>query len=460
MALSKLHGLIAERKARVVVMGQGYVGLPLALCVAKSGFETCGYDVDPHKITQLRQGKSYITDVSDAEVAECLETGNFLPTLDPSVLAEADVVAVCVPTPLSKSKDPDMSYIHDAVSKIKEYAHPGMLLILESTTYPGTTDEICDQLSSPTFIHGKDFFACFSPERVDPGNPIFQTQNTPKVIGGTTDEGSQLGEAFYSHIMSEVVPVSSARVAEMVKLLENTFRAVNIGLVNELALMSERMNIDIWEVIRAASTKPFGFMPFYPGPGIGGHCIPLDPHYLAWKARSFDFHNKFIELASDINGNMPRHVVQRAAEALNDVSKSIRGSRVLILGIAYKKNIADYRESPGLEVMRLIDRAGADVMYHDPFVPAFDDMSKPYSSVELTDSLLKSIDLVIITTNHDGVDYERVAKSAPRILDTRNVLSTFAGDHIQRLGYRRSDSDEPEAPAMAVVEFPAVQVGS
>lgn len=447
----KLRELITSRKATVAVIGQGYVGLPLSLCIASSGFRVFGLDVDPTKVRRLQNGESYITDVSSKSVLEALESGNYHPSLDFHLLDQCDVAIVCVPTPLSKSKDPDMSFIYDAISKMKEFGREGRLIILESTTYPGTTEEIANELSASCGQVGKDFFACFSPERVDPGNATYHTQNTPKVIGGVTDACAEMGELFYQQVMEQVVRVTSARVAEMVKLLENTFRAVNIALVNEMALMSERMEIDIWEVIRAASTKPFGFMPFYPGPGIGGHCIPLDPHYLAWKARSFDFYNKFIELAADINGNMPRHVVTRVAECLNERAKPLKNSKICVLGVAYKKDISDWRESPGAEVIKLLLAAGADVCYSDPYVPTIELGEQKMSSIELTADALKSMDIAILITNHTDFDMELIAQHAPLIFDTRNAFGTVKRESVEKLGTPLTKAKCAEGIAVANV---------
>ncbi len=432
---SPLKEKIDSKKAAVSVIGLGYVGLPLALNVARAGFKVYGIDVDSKKISGLLNGRSHIIDVTDAEVADAVASGRFIPTGDFDQLSGSDVVIICVPTPLRKSKDPDVSYILSAVEEIKRRLHPHMLVILESTTYPGTSDElIAAEFEKAGFTVGGDVHVCFSPERVDPGNKVYKTENTPKVIGGVTPACTELGVAFYSHVISEVVPVSSARVAETVKLLENTFRSVNIALVNELALMCERMDIDIWEVIDAAATKPFGFMPFYPGPGIGGHCIPLDPMYLSWKAKSFGFHNKFIELASDINGNMPRHVVTKVAEALNLEGKPVRGAKILILGMAYKKDISDVRESPSLELYKLLELQGAEVVYHDPYVKPFAEGPVQYRSVPLTAATLGEYDCVVLSTNHSCFDYDMIARHARLIVDTRNAFKGNSAPHIIRLG--------------------------
>lgn len=426
---------VAARRATVAVIGQGYVGLPLAMAVAAAGFTVHGVDVDPDRVRRLAAGDSYVLDVSGEELRSALASGRYRPTVDYDVLAVSDVAIICVPTPLRKSKDPDMSYILSAVERVKAHLHRDMLIILESTTYPGTTDElIASEVEKAGFQVGKQVFVCFSPERVDPGNTVFKTTNTPKVIGGVTPACTDLGALFYGQVMERVVPVGSARVAEMVKLLENTFRAVNIGLVNELALMCERMDIDIWEVVDAAATKPFGFMPFYPGPGIGGHCIPLDPMYLSWKAKTYDFYNKFIELAGDINGNMPRHVVAKVAEALNLEGKPLRGSRILILGMAYKRDIDDVRESPSLEIYRLLRLQGALVEFHDPHVPAVREGEESIEGVPLTSYGLAEYDCVVLATNHSAFDYPWIAAHARLVLDTRNAFKGVNAPHVLKLG--------------------------
>lgn len=446
-----LREKIQTRNASVSVIGLGYVGLPLAVSIVEAGFTVHGIDVNEKTVQGLLDGKSHIKDVSDGEVQEALSSGRFSPTCNFEVLACSDVVVICVPTPLRKSKDPDVSYILDAVGEIKQRLHPGMLVILESTTYPGTSDElIAAEFEKSGFRVGQDVFVCFSPERVDPGNQVYQTKNTPKVIGGVTPESGQLGALFYSQVVERVVPVSSARVAETVKLLENTFRSVNIALVNEMAMMCERMDIDVWEVIDAAATKPFGFMPFYPGPGIGGHCIPLDPMYLSWKAKSYGFYSKFIELASDINGNMPRHVVMKVAEALNLDGKAVRGSKILILGMAYKKNIGDVRESPGLELYRLLEELGAVVQYHDPYVQAFTDGPTKYVGVALSPDSLRSYDCVVVVTQHSCLPYEMVLRNAQLIVDTRNAFKRDPADKIIRLGTQTQRAVKPSPVSMWV----------
>lgn len=444
-----LRDKIGNKSAQVSVIGLGYVGLPLAVSIANAGFAVHGIDVNREKIRGLSSGRSHILDVSDQEIQGVLKSGRLLPTDDFAVLTDSDVVVICVPTPLRKSKDPDVSYILSAVGEIKQRLHSDMLVILESTTYPGTSNElIATEFERSGFTVGADVFVCFSPERVDPGNQKYDTRNTPKVIGGVTPVCGELGALFYSRVVERVVPVSSARVAETVKLLENTFRSVNIALVNEMALMCERMDIDIWEVIDAASTKPFGFMPFYPGPGIGGHCIPLDPMYLSWKAKSYGFHNKFIELASDINGNMPRHVAAKVAEALNSRGKAVLGTRILILGMAYKKDVSDTRESPSVELYRLLQIQGAEVDFHDPHVESFAEGEVTYQGVPLTPVSLADYDCVVLSTDHTDLDYAAIAQHANLVVDTRNAFRGDESPHIVRLG----------APIRSAGRIPATRV--
>ncbi len=360
---------IRARDARLSVIGLGYVGLPLVVEFARAGFNAVGVDIDADKVAAINRGDSYIKDVSNESLQEALERGNLSATTDFGALADVDTVNICVPTPLRKTRDPDISYIVSAVEKIRDHLHDQMLIILESTTYPGTTEEvILPMLQSDSFEVGKDFYLGFSPERVDPGNESFGTYNIPKVVGGVTAACTEVAKELYSSTLSTIVPVSSSRVAETVKLLENTFRSVNIGLVNEIALMCNKMGIDVWEVIDAAATKPFGFMPFYPGPGLGGHCIPIDPFYLSWKAKLAGFEARFIELAGQINGEMPAYVVEKITAALNEQEKSVNGSTILVLGVSYKANIDDIRESPALDIIELLHRKGAKVVYHDPFV--------------------------------------------------------------------------------------------
>jgi len=432
----ELRRRIETRTARVGVVGLGYVGLPLAVELATAGFETVGLDLDPRKIAAINAGESYIPDVPTSDVHSLVASGKLRATTDYRTVADLDTVNICVPTPLRKTKDPDMSFVVSAVEAIAEHLHPGMLVILESTTYPGTTEELVQPLLERTgLVAGVDFFLAFSPERVDPGNATFQTRNVPKVVGGTTPECGALAGALYATAIETIVPVSSPRVAEMVKLLENTFRAVNIGLVNELALMCRDLHINVWEVIDAAKTKPFGFMPFYPGPGLGGHCIPIDPFYLSWKARQFGFESRFIELAGHINGGMPRYVVDRVGEALNSVAKPIKGSKVHLFGMAYKSDVTDYRESPAIDVADLLERRGAVVTYSDHFVPSMpaEHGHKPRTEVPFDKALADGFDIAVITTAHKTFDYDTLVAKSPLILDTRNALKGRPGSHIFRL---------------------------
>jgi UDP-N-acetyl-D-glucosamine dehydrogenase len=426
---------IRRRSASICVLGLGYVGLPLAIEIAASGFTVMGIDANSERVEALRQGSSYVHDVKTALLVEALNTGRFKVTDDITRLSKADAVSICVPTPLRKTKDPDLRYVAKAASDVSQYIKPGCLVVLESTTYPGTTEEIIGgAVTDRGFSIGKDVFVAFSPERVDPGNPVFRTKNTPKVIGGITPVCGQIAAALYECFIDEVVVVSSARVAETVKLLENTFRSVNIGLVNEMSMMCDRMGIDIWEVIAAASSKPFGFMPFYPGPGIGGHCIPLDPQYLSWKAKTFDFYNRFIELASDVNGNMPRYAVSRIAEALNTVGKALSASRILVLGAAYKRDINDTRESPSIEIMNLLTRSGAIVDYNDPYVPTIAAINGIKASVSIDPSSIAQYDCVVVGTDHSCYDMNMVCNSAQLVFDTRNSTKGSGGDHVVVLG--------------------------
>ena len=423
-----------RRTAPLAVIGQGYVGLPLAVEFAKVGFPVYGIDLDERKIARLKRGESYIQDVPSRELAPLVKKGLLKPTTDFSVLRRAAVASICVPTPLSKTKDPDMSFVVSASEQVAKYLHKDMAVILESTTYPGTTDELLLPMMEKTGLKvGKDFFLAFSPERVDPGNPVFQTKNTPKVIGGITPRCTKVVCELYRHVFERIVPVSSTRVAEMVKLLENTFRSVNIGLVNETALLCERLGIDVWEVIDGAATKPFGFMPFYPGPGLGGHCIPIDPFYLSWKARGHGFQARFIELAGEINASMPRHVARRVIQALNTVKKGVNGSRVLVLGIAYKPDIDDVRESPALDVIELLHEMGAKVEYADPLVPSIDYDGTRMRRVPLTPARLRAADCVVVTANHKAFDYDAIFRHARLIVDTRNAFKGRKGKKIVRL---------------------------
>jgi UDP-N-acetyl-D-glucosamine dehydrogenase len=423
--------LITDKKARVGVIGLGYVGLPLVVEYAASGFEGIGFEVDETKADKINQGDSYIGDVPSGRVKELVSQKKLSATVNFDRLADCDAIIICVPTPLRKTKEPDVSYILAAAEEIKKRLRRGHLVILESTTYPGTTDEVLLPMFEETGLKlDEDFLLAFSPERVDPGNPHFLTHNIPKVVGGVTDDSTEVAAHLYSQIVRDVHSVTSARVAEAAKLLENTFRAVNIGMANEMARLCYALNIDTWEVIRAAATKPFGFMAFYPGPGIGGHCIPLDPHYLSWKARQHGFDSRFISLAEEVNSRMPEHVVQLVSDGLNDERKAMKGSRVLLLGVAYKKDIDDVRESPALSIIDRLRAKGADVRYHDPFVKEvrFDDAhtegsGESLESVPLTDEELRSSDCVIIVTDHSEIDYGRVCSLTPLIVDTRNALN-------------------------------------
>jgi UDP-N-acetyl-D-glucosamine dehydrogenase len=427
---------IRSREARVGVIGLGYVGLPLVVELARAGFRAVGFDVVEDKVKRVNDGDSYIEDVPSAMLGEVVAAGHLAATTDFGELSRCDTVNICVPTPLRKTRDPDISYIVSAVEEIAKYKHAAMLVVLESTTYPGTTEEvILPMLEDERFRVGEDFFLAFSPERVDPGNPRFNTKNIPKVVGGVTPRCTEVASTLYSCALSTVVPVSSARVAETVKLLENTFRSVNIGLVNEIALMCNKMDIDVWEVIRAAATKPFGFMPFYPGPGLGGHCIPIDPFYLSWKAKLSGFEARFIELAGQINGAMPEYVVGRVAEALNRRRKPLNGSRVMVVGVSYKANIDDVRESPALDVIRLLRRHGAEVVYHDRRANAADPelVRANVPAVELTPETIAASDCAVIVTGHDGVDYGMLLEHIPVVVDTRNVYNGVQSDKIVRL---------------------------
>lgn len=424
---------IETKTARVGIVGLGYVGLPLATEFAKAGFTVTGIDVQEAKVAGLNRGQSHVQDVPSAEVAHLLSQKRFRATTDFSVVRELDTINICVPTPLRKTKDPDMSFIVSAVEEIAKFFHPGLLIILESTTYPGTTDELLlTTFEKLGYKAGEDFFLCFSPERVDPGNPVYQTYNTPKVVGGITPACTEMGALFFSQALQKVVPVANTRVAEMVKLLENTFRMINIGLVNEMALMCDGMGINVWEVIEAAATKPFGFMPFYPGPGLGGHCIPIDPFYLSWKTKQSGIEARFIDLAGYINGNMPHFVVDKIQSALNQHRKPVNGSRIHVAGVAYKRNIDDLRESPALDVILLLKKRGAVVSYSDPFVPHLKLDGAALDSQPLLDSAAKA-DCVVIITDHSNFDYQGLLASAPLIVDTRNAMKAFKSDKIVRL---------------------------
>jgi UDP-N-acetyl-D-glucosamine dehydrogenase len=432
-AAETLRERIVSRTARVGVVGLGYVGLPLALEFAKVGFSVTGIDVQEEKVARLNWGDSYIQDVPSPLLAEMIEDNRFSATSDFSVIADLDTINIAVPTPLRKTKDPDMSYVVAACQQVAEHMTPGKLVILESTTYPGTTDElVLPMLERSGLKVGEDFFLCFSPERIDPGNPTYHTRNIPKVVGGITPACTEMGRLFYAQALEKVVPVSSTSVAEMVKLLENTFRMINIGLVNELAMMCDRMGINIWEVIDAAATKPFGYMPFYPGPGLGGHCIPIDPFYLSWKSKQAGIEARFIELAGYINGQMPHFVVDKVQNALNEAGKPLKGSHVHVLGVAYKRDIDDVRESPALDMMLLMERKGAQVTYSDPYVPTLRLCDRDLHSCDEL-ALSAKADCVLVATDHTSFDYRGILEQSNLIVDARNVFKNQVSAKIVRL---------------------------
>jgi len=413
---------IKNRDAKIGVIGLGYVGLPLAVEFGEVGFTVYGYDISKRKVSLINAGKSDIDDVPDEAVAKLVIAGKLIATDDYKKMKKVDTMSICVPTPLSKTKDPDVSYILSAVEMIKKVLHKEMLIILESTTYPGTTEDmILPLLQDSGFKVGRDFYLAFSPERVDPGNEKFMTGNTPRVVGGITPRCTKVAKLFYEQIINTAVPMSSTKAAEMVKLLENTFRSVNIGLVNEVAVMCDRLGLNVWEIIDAAATKPFGFMPFYPGPGLGGHCIPIDPHYLSWKLKSLNYYARFIELAGDINSSMPEYVVRRIVRLLNTGGRAVKGSKILILGVAYKKDIKDMRESPALDVIKLLEKEGAKLYYNDPFVPEIRWNKDIHRSSRLTAALVKRADLVVILTDHTQYNYQKIVDNAKLIFDTRNA---------------------------------------
>jgi UDP-N-acetyl-D-glucosamine dehydrogenase len=434
--VQELHDKIESHQAHVGIVGLGYVGLPLAVEFAQAGFSVTGIDIDPSKVDAINRGESYIQDISTAVLKPLVKAGKIRATTDFGIVATLDTINICVPTPLRKTKDPDMSYIVNACQEIAKYFRAGTLMILESTTYPGTTDELMlPMFERPDLKVGEHFFLCFSPERVDPGNPKYQTKNIPKVVGGITPNCTALGALFYKQALETVVPVGSTRVAEMVKLLENTFRMINIGLVNEIALMCDRIDINVWEVIDAAATKPFGFMPFYPGPGLGGHCIPIDPFYLSWKTKQAGIEARFIELAGYINGQMPHFVVDKIQNALNEHMKPLKGSRVHVLGVAYKRDIDDVRESPALDIIQLLGRRGATVTYSDPFVPKLRADGFLSHSMEAVDpeQAAAEADCVVIVTDHKSFNYPRIVELAKLVVDTRNALKGTTSDKIVRL---------------------------
>jgi UDP-N-acetyl-D-glucosamine dehydrogenase len=420
----ELISKLRDRRARVSILGMGYVGLPLAVVFAEAGFDVTGIDPVESKVETINRGMSHVQDVSSAQVARLVESGQLRATTDFSSLEHSDAVSICVPTPLRKTGDPDLSFILDATAELAKFVHPGMIIVLESTTYPGTTREILlPQLGAARGLKaGQDYFLAFSPERVDPGRKDWTTLNTPKVVGGITQDCSEVATTWYAQALETVVTVSSSEVAEMAKLLENTFRMINIGMVNEMAIMCDRLGVDVWEVIEAAGTKPFGFMKFTPGPGLGGHCIPIDPLYLSWKLRGLQYTARFIELASEINTNMPRYVVGKVQDALNEQAKPLKGSRVLVLGVAYKPDIDDLRESPALDVIGLLEQKGALISYHDPYIAQVDHDDWRLESVDDLMAAVASSDCVVIITNHSQYDYPAILESASLIVDTRNAL--------------------------------------
>jgi UDP-N-acetyl-D-glucosamine dehydrogenase len=427
-----LEEKIRSRTARVGIVGLGYVGLPLAVEFAHAGFSVTGIDLSEQKTRSVNTGQSYIGDIATPALAKLVEAGKLRATTDFSIVSELDTINICVPTPLRKTKDPDMSYIVSACEEIAKYIHPGTLIILESTTYPGTTEElVLPMLTASGLKVGEDFFVCFSPERVDPGNPKYQTKNIPKVVGGITAACTEVGRLFYAQALETVVPVSSTQVAEMVKLLENTFRMINIGLVNEMAMMCDRIGINVWEVIDAAATKPFGFMPFYPGPGLGGHCIPIDPFYLSWKTKQAGIEARFIELAGYINGQMPHFVVDKVQNALNDAGKPVKGSHIHIMGVAYKRDIDDMRESPALDIALLLQKRGGNITYSDPHVPQL--RLEGLHLDAQPETTAANADCVVIITDHTAFDYKGLAQNAKLIVDTRNALRGVKAANIVRL---------------------------
>ncbi len=425
--MNNFLGKIENKDAFVGIIGMGYVGLPLAVEFGKKGFKVLGIDTMEDRVAHLNRGESHIEDVPSGELKPLTEEGLFEATTDYGRIADVDAVIICVPTPLRKTRDPDMSYIVAAMDNVVENFKPRKLIILESTTYPGTTEEILfPKLQNAGFKLGDDFLLAFSPERVDPGNEKYQIHNTPKVVGGITDNCRKAACMLYSKIVEKVIPMSSPSAAEMVKLLENTFRSVNIGLVNEFSIICDRLGLNVWEVINAASSKPFGFMPFYPGPGLGGHCIPIDPHYLSWKLKTMNYNARFIELAHEINSYMPQHVIYKIYDVLNESGVAMKGSTVLVLGIAYKKDISDVRESPALDIMDMLDEKGCNVLYNDPFVSEYNFKGCKIKNTELSDELLESADCIVITADHSSYDFERIVKKSRKIMDTRNATKGIA----------------------------------
>ena len=424
--MSVAQDLISKAERRQIlfgIVGLGYVGLPLAVELARAGYRVLGFDVNPDVVDGLNEGHSHVKDVTEAQLQKAMECGRFSATTDMTRLAETDAISICVPTPLSKFKDPDVSYIVAATEAVKKHLRRGQAIVLESTTYPGTTREILlPALESTGLTVGQDFFLAFSPERVDPGNPKYGTRNTPKVVGGITADCQRVAVALYQPAIDTLVPVSTTEAAELVKLLENTFRSVNIGLVNEMAIVCDKLGVNVWEVIDAAATKPFGFMKFLPGPGLGGHCIPIDPHYLAWKMRGLNYKTRFIDLAGELNTEMPLFWVRKLSEALNSQGKAVQGASVLVLGVAYKRDIEDIRESPALDIIRLLEGQGAKVTYFDPHVPRFREDGHEFLSVELTPERVAAVDCVMVVTDHSSVDYRMIKRNAKLVVDTRNAI--------------------------------------
>ena len=422
MWFESLRKKIENRTAKVGVIGLGYVGLPLSATIAKAGFQVTGIDLSEEKVNQVNDGISYISDLSLETLAPLIQRGQIRATTDYAILSELNIINICVPTPLSKSKNPDISFVLAAVESLVKHLHQGQLIILESTTYPGTTEEVVlPKLKEGGLKVGEDLFLAFSPERIDPGNEIYSIENTPKIVGGVTERCTEITKYFYSLFVNQIHPVSSPKVAETTKLLENTFRSVNIALVNEFAQMCDKMDLDVWEIIDAASTKPFGFMPFYPGLGLGGHCIPVDPHYLAWKARLHDHSPRFIDLASDINASMPEYVVGKIASTLNQQGKSIKGAKILVIGITYKADVADLRESPALETILSLQNLGVQISYHDPYIPSIDLNNKKYKSQPIDAKKVSEFDCVLVTTDHSEIDFQMILEHSKTLVDTKNA---------------------------------------
>ncbi len=435
MEYERLKQKIEEKTARIGIIGMGYVGLPLAVEIARAGYAVTGFDVQRKKVDWLNSGHNYIGDVVDSDLAALVESGRLRGTTDYAALADCDCVSICVPTPLDIYQQPDISYVQASAESVAQYAHPGMLVILESTTYPGTTEEIIQPLLEARGLHvGEDVFLAFSPERVDPGNKQYKTKNTPKVVGGVTKACTALAAGFYGQVLAGgICEVSSPKVAEMEKILENTFRNINIALANEMAVLCDRMGIPVGEGIDAAKTKPYGYMAFYPGPGLGGHCIPLDPFYLTWKARAYNYHTRLIEIAGEINNGMPEYIIGRVSRILNRQKKPLNGSNVLLLGVAYKPDIDDLRESPVLKIISLLEKEGAEVRYNDPFIPSFTHEGKTYASVPLDEAALQNADVTVITTNHSAYDPAFIAAHARAVFDTRGATRDVEDTHVERL---------------------------